>query len=77
MKRDDDFKDRHEHLKDLTDDELEQYNAVIMQICEAYGIKCIDLRKAEVPAMILADGIHPDEFGMGLIKDYIKSQLDE
>ena len=50
-----------------SDEKLAQGNAVMVQICEHYGIPYVDLRESGVTAEHLPDGIHPGEEGMDLI----------
>ena len=50
-----------------SDETLAQGNAVMVQICEHYGIPYVDLRESGVTAEHLPDGIHPGEEGMDLI----------
>ena len=55
---------------------LNQYDDLMVQICNYYNIKYIDLRDCGITTSNLADGIHPTAEGMKIIKEYIREQMD-
>lgn len=58
---------------------LNAYCIEMVEICDYFGVEYIDLRKCGINygnmSLYMNDGIHPNEKGMQMFKEYIKAQL--
>jgi len=62
-----------------TQSSLNAYCIEMVEICDYFGVEYIDLRKCGINygnmSLYMNDGIHPNEKGMQMFKEYIKAQL--
>ena len=58
-----------------SDWELEFYNSLMMDICNHYGVRFIDLRDVGLTCNYMPDGIHPNAEGMDLITQAVQDVL--
>ena len=48
-------------------DRLSEFSDIIIEICNHYSVRCIDLRKSGITYDMLPDGLHPNREGMECI----------
>ena len=65
--------------RDYTIGSLDKYIEIIKNICDYFGVYCIDIRRCGInyfnASDYLPDGLHPNAKGMELMERYIKQQL--
>ena len=58
-----------------SNEKLTQANETLAQICQYYGVACVDLRECGITVKNLPDGIHPDAEGMDMITQAVLDAL--
>ncbi len=56
---------------------LSEFADMIIDICNYYGIKCVDLRRSGIEPSMLPDRLHPNAEGMNCIYRSVLSKLEE
>lgn len=55
---------------------LSEFADMIIEICNRYKVKCIDLRKSGITFDMLPDGLHPNSDGMNCIYNAVIDNLE-